>query len=88
MTDINISIEQIRGLIGLRVIHQSENCRVIEVIEESLSIIVEHEERQPTIQSDQHGHAHRRVPQTTVIKILSKSGNEFDQGFLALELIE
>lgn len=88
MSELNITIEQLRGLISLQVIHQGENCRVVEVIEESLSIVVEHEGRDPAIQSDQHGHAHRRAPQTTIIPVLTKTGDEFDQKFLALELIE
>lgn len=88
MAELKITIEQIRGLIGLRVIHQSESCRVVEVIEESLSIVVEHEDRELVIQSDQHGHANRRAPQTTIIPVLSITGDEFDHTFLALELIE
>ena len=88
MSQITITVEQLRGLIGLRVIHQNESCRVIEVIEDSLSIVVEHEDREPAIQSDQHGHAHRKVPQTTIITVLNATGDEFDQGFLSLELIE
>lgn len=87
MSEISITVEQLRGLIGLQVIHQGENCRVIEVIEESLSIVVGHEDRDPTIQSDQHGHANRRVPQTTIIPVLNSSGDEFSQQFLCLELI-
>lgn len=88
MSQITITVEQLRGLIGLRVIHQDETCRVIEVIEDSLSIVVEHENRDPAIQSDQHGHANRRVPQTTIIPVLNSSGDEFDTRFLCLELIE
>ena len=88
MSQINISIEQLRGLISLQVIHKGENCRVVEVIEESLSIVIEHVEREPEIQPDQHGHPHRRVPQVSIIPVLSKACDEFDQQFLALELIE
>jgi hypothetical protein len=88
MSQIIITIEQLRGLLGLQVIHQGETCRVIEVIEESLSIVVAHEDRDPTIQSNLHGHAHRKVPQTAVIPVLSSGGNEFNQQFLCLELIE
>lgn len=88
MSQITITVRQLRGLIGLRVIHEGESCRVIEVIEESLSIVVGHEGREPIIQSDQHGHAHRKVPQTTIIPVLNSSGDEFDQQFLCLELIE
>lgn len=88
MSKISISIEQLRGLIGLQVIHEEEICRVIEVIEESLSIVLEHEYRDPAIQSDQHGHANRRVPQTTIIAVLNSSRDEFDPQFLCLELIE
>jgi hypothetical protein len=88
MSQISITVEQLRGLIGLQVIHQGENCRVIEVIQDGLSIVLEHENRGPAIQSNLHGHAHRRVPQTTIIPVLNSSGKEFDQQFLCLELIE
>ena len=88
MSKIIISIEQLRSLIGLVIIHEGESCRVIEGIEASLSIVVEHEERDPAIQSDQHGHANRRVPQTAIIPVLNAIGDEFSQQFLCLELIE
>lgn len=88
MSTISISIEQLRGLIGLRVIHQDEACRVIEVIEESIAIVIEHEERDPVIQSDQHGHARRKVPQLTIIPVLNSQADEFSAAFLCLELIE
>jgi hypothetical protein len=58
------------------------------VIEESLSIVLAHEDREPTIQSNLHGHAHRKVPQTAIIPVLSSSGDEFYPQFLCLELIE
>lgn len=88
MSKIIISIEQLRGLIGLAIIHDGENCRVIEIIEDSLSIVVEHEDRDRTIQSDQHGHANRKVPQTATIPVLNTVGDGFSQSFLCLELIE
>lgn len=88
MSHIYISIEQLRGLIGQRVIYMGENCCVIEVIEESLSIIVKHEDRDPEIQSDQHGHARRRAPQTAIIPVLNIAGDAFHPQFLSLELIE
>jgi hypothetical protein len=88
MSQLCISIEQLRGLIGQRVIHMGENCCVIEVIEDALSIIVKHEDREPEIQSDQHGHAHRRAPQTAIIPVLNITGDEFHPQFLSLELIE
>lgn len=88
MSQIVISIDQLRGLINLRIIHQGEYCRVIEVIEENLSIVVEHEERDPTIQSDQHGHASRKVPQTAIIPVLNSTGDEFSSTFLCLDLVE
>jgi hypothetical protein len=86
--EIIISIEQLRGLIGLQVLYEGEDCRVVEVIEDNLSIVLGHENRDTTIQSDQHGHARRKVPQTTIIPVLNSNGDEFSQQFLCLELIE
>jgi len=88
MSELIISIEQLRGLIGLEVIYEGEDCRVIEIIEDNLSIVLAHEDRDSTIQSDQHGHARRKVPQTTIIPVLNGTGDEFSQQFLCLELLE
>lgn len=88
MANFTITAEKLRDLIGLRVTYDGETCRVIEIIEEQLALVLEFEERDMTIQSDQHGGAHRRVPATTVIPVLHVSGADFDNRFLSLDLID
>ena len=88
MASLNITAEKLRSLIGLRVIFDGETCRVIEVIEERLALVIQFEERDTTIQSNQHGGAHRRVPETTIIPVLHESGTDFDIRFLSLDLID
>lgn len=85
---INIDSEQIRDMIGLQVKYHDVYCRVVEVLEDGPSIILEDMERHISIQADQHGEAHRRVPKTYTISLLSPDKLEFSAAFLALEPLE
>ena len=86
---IVISTEQIRGMIGLQVKYHDTYCRVVEILDDGPTIILEDMEIQnSSIQADQHGEAHRRVPQTYTISVLSPDKMEFSITFLALEPLE
>ncbi len=82
---IEISKEQIRNMIGLQVKYNSVYCRVVEILDDGLAIILEDMEAHNSIQADQHGEAHRRVPQTYTIEVLSTDRLEFSPAFLSLE---
>jgi len=75
-------------MIGLQVRYHDVYCRVVEVLEDGPAIILEDMEQHISIQADQHGEAHRRVPQTYTITILSSDKLEFSATFLALEPLE
>jgi len=85
---ITISTDQMRDMIGLQVKYHEVYCRVVEVLEDGPSIILEDMEHHISIQADQHGEAHRRVPKTYTITILSPDKLEFSTEFLTLEPLE
>ena len=85
---IQLDTEQMRSMIGLRVKYHDVYCQVVEIIEDGPSIVLENLERHTSIQADQHGEAHRKVPKTYTITILSKDRYEFSLDFLALEPLD
>ena len=85
---IHFDTEQMRSMIGLRVKHHEVYCQVVEIIEDGPAIVLEDLEKHTSIQADQHGEAHRKVPKTYTITILSKDQYEFSPEFLALEPID
>ncbi|HEB67183.1 MAG TPA: hypothetical protein ENI93_04480 [Gammaproteobacteria bacterium] len=86
--EIIITLEQLRGLIGLRMIHQGSLCRVIEVLEDGPSLVLQSIGESPTIQPNQHGEATRRSPVTYTIPVLNEEHTELSTDFLALDLVE
>lgn len=85
---ITISTDQICSMIGLEVKYHDVYCRVVEVLEDGPAIILEDMELHLSIQPDQHGEAHRQVPQTYTISVLTADNTEFSPAFLALEPLE
>ncbi len=86
MPTINITLLQLRGMIGTRVVHQGEGYQVIEVLEQSVELVLLKLENTTTIQADQHGDAHRRVPHTVTIPVLTADKSGLHPTFLALDL--
>jgi len=82
---ITVTTDQIRSMIGLQVKHHHVDCRIVEILEDGPAIILEDMEHHNSIQADQHGEAHRRVPQTYTIPVLTPDKHEFSSAFLALE---
>jgi len=87
-TMIQLNTEQMRDMIGLRVKYHEVYCQVIEIIEDGPSLILEDLEMHISIQADQHGEAHRKVPKTYTVTILSQDMSEFSPAFLALEPLD
>ena len=87
MTELIITLDQLRGMIGLRLIHQGMTCQVIEVLEDGPSLVLQSIHETPTIQPNQHGEAQRRTPVTYTVPVLSRDKNELHPQFLALDLI-
>lgn len=88
MGEIDITIEQLRGMIGLNVRHNGNRCQVVEVLEDGPSLVLQCLGRDTAIQADQHGEAHRRVPPVYTIAILSEDKTHFAPRFLGLEPLE
>ncbi len=85
MQTLSITLDQLRGMIGLRVLHMDCECQVVEVLEDGPSLVLMDMEAHSTIQPDQHGEAHRRVPVTYTVPVLDPSSGVFSAEFLALE---
>jgi len=88
MTKIEVDIEQLRNLIGRKALYQGTRCTVIEVLENGPVLVLEACHQVTTIQPDQMGEAHRRVPHTISIPLLNKNKTEFSPAFLELEILD
>lgn len=86
METIVISLSQLRGMIGQRVIFQGQSCLVIEVLEQDIELVLQVEKHQ-TIQPDQYGDARRLAPDTITIPVLSPDRTELHSIFLTLDLL-
>lgn len=84
---ISITTEQLREMIGLRVRYHNVDCQIVEVLEDGPALILEDLEHHISIQADQHGEAHRKVPKTYTIKILTHDKLEYSPSFLTLDPI-
>lgn len=82
------SLTQLRGLIGLHVHYNGARCQIIEVLEDEPALILQDCERHTIIQPDQLGEAHRRVPSTFTIPVLSGDKTELNPMFLELNLLD
>ena len=85
MSEIIITLKQLRGMIGIELYHKNKACQVIEVLEDGPSIVIQYSDKD--IQKNQHGDAHRRVPETLCIPVLSGDKTQLSEIFLSLDLI-
>lgn len=83
---MQVNMEQLRGLIGRSVDYYGTRCTIIEVIEDDPALVLEACHKHTTIQPDQHGEAHRRVPATITVPVLNKHRSDYAPGFLDLNL--
>lgn len=87
MPEIEITLDQLRGMIGLTVRHQGHTCYVIEVLEDGPSLVLEDRGPVKALQEDQFGDPQRRVPRTFTIPVLDKARTGIHPEFLALDLV-
>lgn len=85
MSELVITLKQLRGMIGVKLCHNNKNCQVVEVLEDGPSLVLQYFEND--IQENQHGNAHRRVPETVCIPVLSGDKKKLSDVFLSLDLI-
>ena len=88
MSEIVITLDQLRGMIGLEAYHQGIACQVIEVLEDGPSLVLQAIALHGVIQPNQHGDPSRRVPQTFTVQVLTDSRRELHPEYLALDLID
>ncbi len=80
--------QSLRQLIGRQARYHGVKYEIIEVLEDEPMLVLEDCEDHKTIQADQHGEAHRRVPQTLTLHVPFLPDGEADLEAIGLELIE
>ena len=90
MTIINKAdiINTLRQHIGCYVRHQDTVYEVIEVLEDVPALVLQDCEQHTTIQADQHGEAHRRVPQVRTITIPVDEDGQYDITDVGIDLLD
>lgn len=71
-------IDYLQKYIGEEIVYNGSHCQLIEVLNEgpSPSLVLMCVDKQTTIQTDQHGGAHRRVHETYTISCISELHND------------
>lgn len=85
-TDPDLSLADLREMIGTRVRFESQCWEIIEVLEEGPAIILQDCNQHTVIQADQHGEAHRHVPSTRTVPIFAGDGQSLSAAFLSMDL--
>ncbi|RTZ61750.1 MAG: hypothetical protein DSZ33_00475 [Gammaproteobacteria bacterium] len=85
---IEISMNQLRGMIGVRMIHRGRRYVVVEVLEDGPSIVLQEIRDNRNIQDNLHGMATRRVVSTVTVPVLTPDHRQIHADYLALELID
>lgn len=85
--DALLSLPRLRGLIGLRVRHRGEVCRVVEVLESPPALVLE-PNRPARLMADQHGHPWEYAVETRVLAVLSEDRTALNDQLLELELLD
>ena len=69
-------LNHLHQLIGIEITVNGSQCQLIEVLEDGPALVFMCMDHSKTIQSDQHGGAHRRVQKTYTIPCLSEIHND------------
>jgi hypothetical protein len=86
MSEINITLSQLRGMIGQTVIVDDKHYLVIEVLEQSTELVLQVKQSDTYIQANQHGDAHRVVPTTLTIPVLTADKTGLHPAFLEIDI--
>jgi hypothetical protein len=87
MRDTVINVERLHNLIGHEVEFAGSLCQIIEILEDGPALILQQRQHLTTIQADQHGEAHRRVPTTITIQVFDQQGTILHADFHSLNLM-
>ena len=80
-----ITVNELRAMIGMDVVYHGQQARIIEVLEEGPSLVLQ-ATGADVIQSNMHGHPTRRSPETLTVRVLSGDGTALHKDFLDLDL--
>lgn len=78
---------QLRKLIGARARYQGRIYEILEIIEDEPALVLQ-DESHSTIQADQHGDAHRRVPSTVTVPLPLTAGGAIDLAATEIEMLD
>jgi hypothetical protein len=67
-----IDAPQLRRLIGEALLFRQQTCRIVEVLDTPLALVLE--SRSPSIQGDSHGRARRQIRETHTIPVWLADG--------------
>ncbi len=65
-------LDHVQQYIGREITYKGSRCQLIEILEDGPALVFMCLEHTTTIQSDQHGGAHRRVHETHTVPCLSE----------------
>lgn len=75
------TLAQLHGMIGLFVSFRGRVFRVIEVLDDVQSLVIEAQDDTTTIQPDAHGYAHRRAREVLTVPALDADGTGMHNDF-------
>lgn len=87
MTPVESDIAVLRDSIGQRVRFHNVVFEIIEILEDGPSFVLQDCESHTSIQPDQHGEAHRRVPQTMTLPVQVTKDGQLDSDAMGIELL-
>jgi hypothetical protein len=79
---------RLRELIGRLARYQGRLYEIIEILEDDPPSLVLQDRAHTTIQADQHGEAHRRVPEVITLPMSFAHNDVLDLPAMELELLE
>lgn len=87
MDCINLSLSQLRSLIGQPVSHRGAACHVIEVLADGPTLVLQDAGHHTEMQDNQYGEPGRHVPRIFTIPLLDDSGAAVHPDFARLGLL-
>ncbi|MFQ5469398.1 MAG: hypothetical protein ACE5EH_03730 [Gammaproteobacteria bacterium] len=78
----------LKKLLGTHVKYHGLKYEVIEVLDDGPMLVLQDAEMHTSIQPDQHGEAHRRVPQVITVPIHSSESEVIAPEDIGLELLD
>ena len=87
MPKIEIDIEVLRKKIGMHVWHEGQECCVVEILEDQPALVLVANDID-SIQADQFGSPHRKVPFSFIVQVLSPCGEELHPDYQALDWLK